>query len=168
MRLILLFLTVVALPLHAAELALDIELPRLSVAEYHRPYVAIWLEPEDSRSATSLAVWYDLKMPNREGEKWLKDLRQWWRRDGRSLTMPADAISSATRAPGHHRLMLDGETPPFATLPAGPYVLQVEVAREVGGREVIRLPFEWPPNTPSEHRDAGSAELGTVVLRLTP
>lgn len=71
----------------AESLQLSIEIPHLKVAEYHKPYVAVWLEDE-SRRATQLAVWYDLDMRNGEGKKWLKDLRQWWRRGGRSLEMP--------------------------------------------------------------------------------
>ena len=40
----------------AAELALDVEIPRLDVAEYHRPYVAVWIEREDASVAANLAV----------------------------------------------------------------------------------------------------------------
>ena len=36
-------------PALAAELAVSIEIPRLTVAEYHRPYVAIWLEGKSPR-----------------------------------------------------------------------------------------------------------------------
>jgi hypothetical protein len=34
-------------PVLAAEIQLEVEIPRLQVAEYHRPYVAIWLEQPD-------------------------------------------------------------------------------------------------------------------------
>jgi len=67
----------------AAELSVSVDIPRLNVAEYHRPYVAIWLEPEQG-APTTLAVWYDIKLRDSEGEKWFKDMRQWWRRDGRA------------------------------------------------------------------------------------
>src|SRR5690606_4773134 len=73
----------------AAELSVSVDIPRLNVAEYHRPYVAIWIEPEQG-TPTTLAVWYDVKLRDSEGEKWLKDMRQWWRRDGRGLSMPVD------------------------------------------------------------------------------
>lgn len=163
-----LLLSLIALPAHARGLTLDIEIPRLSVAEYHRPYIAVWIESTDRRSAASLAVWYDVKMANREGEKWLKDLRQWWRRDGRALTLPADAISSATRPPGRHSLQIDIARAPFDTLAPGEYVLQVEAAREVGGREVLSLPFRWPLQEMPPLAAHGTTELGEAVLQLTP
>src|SRR3546814_7597408 len=70
-------LALLSAPLYAADLQLDVEIPRLDVAEYHRPYVAIWLERPDQSHVANLAVWYDTKLKDKEGEKWLKDLRQW-------------------------------------------------------------------------------------------
>jgi hypothetical protein len=152
----------------AARLDVDIEIPTLEVAEYHRPYVALWLEREDNSVAAQLAVWYDLEMADREGETWLKDMRQWWRRDGRNLQMPIDGVSGATRAPGRHRLGIDGDDPRLSGLAPGNYQLVVEAAREVGGRELLRLPLSWPPAGPVTTRAAGEHELGTVILELAP
>lgn len=165
---LLLPLALLATPLLAAEFKLDVEIPRLDVAEYHRPYVAIWLEKPDQSHVANLAVWYDLKMQNREGEKWLKDLRQWWRRSGRGLELPADGISGATRAVGTHRLSFAGDDPRLQDLPAGEYRLVVEAAREVGGRELLRVPFSWPPQQSAHHQAQGKTELGTVTLQLNP
>ncbi|NKC31549.1 DUF2271 domain-containing protein [Falsiroseomonas selenitidurans] len=149
----------------AAELGVTIEIPRLNVAEYHRPYVAIWVERPDQQAVATLAVWYDVAMRNSEGEKWLKDMRQWWRRAGRSMTMPADGVSGATRAPGRHSqaftTQLDGLAP-------GRYALVVEAAREVGGRELLRIPFQWPPAGPQAAAAQGGTELGAVSLTLKP
>ncbi len=64
------FCAIVAAPALAAEIKLDIEVPRLSVAEYHRPYVAVWVERPDNSVAANLAVWYDGKLKNAEGTKW--------------------------------------------------------------------------------------------------
>ena len=157
-----------AAPLAAAELAVDITIPRLSVAEYHRPYVAVWVETPGHDVAADLAVWYDLRMADDEGEKWLKDMRQWWRRSGRGLDMPVDAVSAATRPPGEHTLRFATGEAPLGELPAGDYRLVVEAAREVGGRELLRVPFTWPPAEPVEAGVAGDRELGTVTLRLAP
>ncbi|MFX6846194.1 DUF2271 domain-containing protein, partial [Acinetobacter baumannii] len=66
-----------AWPAVAADLSLKVEIPRLNVAEYHRPYVAIWIEKPDQAHVANLAVWYDIKLRNNEGNKWLKDLRTW-------------------------------------------------------------------------------------------
>jgi hypothetical protein len=155
-------------PVHAAELALKVEIPRLPVAEYHRPYTAMWVERADHAFAANLAVWYDLKKKDNEGTKWLKDMRQWWRKSGRELQMPVDGLSGATRAPGEHALVFDAGKSALGTLPAGDYALVVEAAREGGGREVLRLPFQWPP-TAAQHASAqGGNELGSVTLNLQP
>lgn len=56
-------------PLLAASLGASIEVPRLSVSEYHRPYVAAWIERQDNTVAATLAVWYDIRTKNNaEGE----------------------------------------------------------------------------------------------------
>ncbi len=39
----------------AADLSVKLELPQLNVAEYHRPYVAMWLEKGDQSVVTMLA-----------------------------------------------------------------------------------------------------------------
>lgn len=158
----------ISLPAGAAELALQVEIPRLKVAEYHRPYVAVWLERADQSFAAHLAVWYDLKMRDNEGVKWLKDLRSWWRKSGRELTMPADGLSSATRAPGTHTVQFAGGKSPLAGLPAGSYQLVVEAAREVGGREQIKLPFTWPPTAAAQQQAQGQHELGRIAIELKP
>ena len=53
----------------AGEASISIDIPRLNVAEYHRPYVAFWLESEDGGKITNLAVWYDVKHKDGEGTK---------------------------------------------------------------------------------------------------
>lgn len=162
-----------ASPLLAAELQVKVEIPRLTVAEYHRPYVALWVERADQSAAASLAVWYEVKNKNNEGTKWLKDLRTWWRKSGRDLSLPADGLSSATRAPGEHSLVFSGARSPLDKLPPGDYQLVVEAVREVGGREVVKLPFTWPAGpaaarTPLSSRAKGESELGAVSVTVAP
>ncbi len=157
-----------AAPALAAEMSLSVEIPRLDVAEYHRPYVAIWLEGSGQQHVADLAVWYDLKLADAEGEKWLKDLRQWWRRSGRNLQMPVDGVSGATRAVGTHALTLNDQQGPLKDLAAGDYQLVVEAAREVGGRELLRLPFSWPPQQNRTESVQGQHELGAITLELKP
>ena len=152
----------------AADLAVKVEIPRLTVAEYHRPYTALWIEKADQSFATNLAVWYDLKMKNNEGTKWLKDMRQWWRKSGRELTMPVDGLSGATRGPGEHTLTFSGAKSPLDKLPAGDYAVVVEAAREVGGRELVRVPFTWPPKAAQSANAKGQHELGTVTVDIKP
>lgn len=167
-RLLLPLCSLLAAPAFAADLKVEVEIPRLDVAEYHRPYVALWLEKPDQQHVADLAVWYDLKMKDKEGEKWLKDLRQWWRRSGRNLELPVDGVSGATRAVGRHSLSFAGDDPRLQNLPAGDYRLVVEAAREVGGRELLRVPFSWPPQQSQQHQAQGKTELGTVTLQLNP
>jgi hypothetical protein len=157
-----------AAPALAADISLNVEIPRLTVAEYHRPYVAIWLERPDNTVAANLAVWYDVNLRNNEGTKWLKDLRQWWRRTGRELSMPADGLTSATRAPGQHSVEFAGSTKPLSDLPPGEYQLVVEAAREVGGRELLRVPVQWPPREAVSLTAKGEHELGTISVSLKP
>lgn len=141
--------------------SVTVTVPRIDVAEYHRPYVAAWLEPAAGGSARTVFVWYDVKKGGREpGTKWLADLRTWWRKGGRALALPADGVSGATRAPGSYTVPLP------ADLPAGQYVLKVEAARETGGRELVSVPFTALGKGAVRGGTArGSSELGTITLR---
>ncbi len=155
-------------PAFAAEMKVSIEIPRLNVAEYHRPYVSVWLEKPDQAFVGNIAVWYDLKLKENEGTKWLKDMRQWWRKSGRELSMPVDGLSSATRAPGEHSIAVALDKAPVKDLAAGEYHLVVEAAREVGGREILRIPFQWPVKDSQNPKAKGEHELGQVGLELKP
>lgn len=151
----------------AASLDVTVEIPRLKVAEYHRPYVAIWLE-DSAGKATQLAVWYDVGMRENKGQEWLKDMRQWWRRGGRTLQMPIDGVSSATRGPGDHRVPFTVEGSALAELAPGQYQLRVEASREVGGRELVEIPLTWPLSAGNTLEAKGSEELGRVTVQFTP
>ena len=155
-----------AVPVHADKLEISVEIPRLDVAEYHRPYVAIWLQQQSP--VTNLAVWYDVGMKEGKGQEWLKDMRQWWRRSGRALEFPIDGVTAATRAPGVHTLEFDGADKPLSELAPGEYQLVVEAAREVGGRELVSIPFSWPLTEAETLEASGETELGRVALQLIP
>ena len=157
-------LSAAAAPAMAADLTVSVEIPRVSGASYHRPYVAVWIERPDNTAVRTLAVWYQ-QTANSEGDgkDWLKDMRTWWRRGGRALTLPADGISSATKAPGRHAVTVPGAR--LSNLPAGDYVMVVEAARELGGREVVRVPFRW--GAANTARATGSTELGAVSVAVT-
>lgn len=157
-----------ALPALAAELSVKIDIPQLAVAEYHRPYIAMWLEKADGGQVTQLAVWYDQKKKDNGGTKWLKDMRQWWRKGGRDLEVPLDAVTSATRAPGLHSLTFVAGKAPLGQLAAGEYTLFVEASREAGGREVVRVPLSWPPKEARTTGSKGQEELGNVTVQLKP
>ena len=153
----------------AADINITVGIPTIDASEYHRPYVAVWIENADQTVAANLAVWYSQKDSKEgAGSKWLADLRQWWRRSGRDQAMPIDGVSGATRPVVQHQLRFDAGKPPFAALKPGRYGLVVEAAREVGGRELLRIPFDWPI-TATRHLDTrGEHELGLIKLDLNP
>lgn len=155
-------------PVGAAEMNLRIGIPTLNVAESHRPYVAAWIERPDQSVAANLSVWYDVKKKDKEGEKWLKDMRQWWRRTGRELHMPVDGVSGATRPAGEQKLSFSSGKGPLANLAPGDYVLMVEAAREAGSHDLVKMPFQWPPKAPQNTKAQGQTELGAVALELNP
>jgi hypothetical protein len=159
-RLLIAGTAVTASPAAAQTMDVSVAIPRPSVAEYHKPYVGIWIEGP-ARQAKTLAVWYDVDNQRGEGEKWLVDVRQWWRASGRALDLPVNGVSGATRGPGAQKISFGPRQ--LGTLAPGQYTLLVEAAREVGGREVVRVPFAWPPKPGQTASAAGKAELGQVT-----
>ena len=158
-----------AVPAYAAELNLSVEVPQLNVAEYHRPYVAIWLEGADQKVAADLSVWYQMKDTKEgHGTKWLPDLRQWWRKSGRTLKVPVDGVTGPTKPVGKHALKFTDKQSALAKLAPGDYTLVVEAAREVGGRELVKIPFTWPAKAPQSGKAQGNSELGAVALSIKP
>lgn len=162
--------TGLAAPAYAAELRVGVEIPQLNVAEYHRPYVAVWIEGADQKVAANLAVWYQQRSNSEgHGTKWLPDLRQWWRRSGRALKLPVDGVSGPTKPAGTHTIAVSDRDPRLAGLAAGDYTLVVEAAREVGGRELLKVPFTWAPKPKAQTGSAkGGSELGTITLAVKP
>ena len=141
----------IAAPTMAATVSITI--PRPQLAEYKKPYVAVYLE-KPGAPAKTVAIWYGLN--NRDGEygqKWLTEVRSWWRKGGRSLHLPADGISGATRSPGTYTIAL-----PADALAAGT-TLTVEAAREHGGREFLTVPVKAGATA------SGKTELGVIAIR---
>ena len=156
-------------PAYATTLDINVEVPKLNVAEYPRPYVAVWLEGADQKVAANLSVWYQ-QTSNSEGHgtKWLPDLRQWWRKSGRSLDLPIDGVTGPTRPAGVQTLDFAGGSPQLSGLAPGSYTLVVEAAREVGGRELLKIPFTWPATAAQSGKAQGASELGAVSLTIKP
>lgn len=157
------------MPAYAATLQVKVEIPALSVAEYHRPYVAVYVEDADGKAAANLAVWYQsTDTKEGRGTKWLPDLRQWWRKSGRTLELPVDGVSGPTRPAGVQTLDLAANAPQLSGLKPGSYTLVVEAAREVGGRELVKVPFTWPATAAQTAQGQGSTELGAVSVTAKP
>lgn len=151
----------------AADLTVKFEIPQLNVAEYHRPYVAIWLERADQTIASNLAVLYDVKKKDNGGTKWVKDLRTWWRKAGREMELPMDGVSGATRATGMQTMSFGPARTQIDKLPAGDYKLVIEASREAGGRELVRIPFTLPAKPGQLLNASGKEELGAVSLQVS-
>lgn len=152
----------------AADMTVTVTIPRIDTAEYHRPYVAVWLEDASRKDIRDIAVWYEQDKADNEGKKWLKDLRQWWRLSGRSQDEPQDAVSGATRATGTHTVNVPASSAALDGLPPGNYQVVVEASREKGGHELVRLPLAWPPAEAGMVERAGTHELGRVEVSLRP
>lgn len=84
---------------------------------------------------------------------------------------------------GVHELVFDSKQPQLEKLTPGEYELVVEAAREVGGRELVKIPFTWPAATPSAATPSaatpatakprklearGQRELGAITLEVRP
>lgn len=159
--------TLLAMPAYAGQLDVSVEIPRINAAEYHRPYVALWIEGADQKAVANLAVWYQ-QTDGKEGHgtKWLPDLRQWWRKSGRTLKVPVDGVTGPTRPVGKHAVRFDDRHPELRKLKPGNYTLVVEAAREVGGRELLKIPFSW--GRAASGKAQGKTELGAVTLAAKP
>jgi len=140
---------------HAA--SITVTLPRPATGDYKKPYVAAWVEPVGGGAMRSVFVWYDVakRGGNEPGTKWLSDLRSWWRKVGRTMRLPADGVSGATKGPGTYTVPLP------ANLAAGNYVLNIEAAREHGGRELVSVPISIPR---AGGRATGRSEVGSVTV----
>ncbi len=149
-------------PAVAATAELTITIPRIDIAAYHKPYVAVWLQQPGAATGRTLALWYDFDNRENGGQKWLRDLRTWWRKSGRDLTLPPDGITGATRAPGPQKL-----TAALGALPPGAYELSIEAAREDGGHELVTIPFAWTGKG-ARATGAGQTELGLVSATIRP
>ena len=151
----------VADPALAASAIVTIEVPRLPASPYRKPYVAVWLEDAAGKQVRMISVFHDQA---RIGARWLPDLRTWWRVGGRAMNLPVDGISRPTQAPGRHTATLAG----LEGLMPGRYAVVVEAAREKGGRELIKVPFEWRANGRATGRARGTMELGAVTVAVRP
>ena len=140
------------------KITLDLVL-KVQSGEDHPPYVAAWLEDEASKSVRTLILW-------RKEPKWLKDIRRWWRKEGKFDAELVDAVTSATHAAGRFPLSFSAVDNQQKPLKAGKYTLFVEVVREKGGRAIIRQPFELNENS-LEYTLAATQETDTMRFSIS-
>jgi hypothetical protein len=133
---------------------IEITIPDLDVNPYHKPYVAVWLETPQRQYVTTITLWAD-------DMEWYKDLRQWWRKAGRSK-QSVDGVTGATKKPGNHQSIWTGNDANGNRVPAGSYLLNVEASREEGGREFIKTQIIIDQQ--GHLSLAGKRELGQVSI----
>lgn len=137
------------------KLVIQLSLPKLNVNPYHRPYVAVWLETPNRKLVTTVALWADDK-------EWYKDLRQWWRKAGRSK-QAFDSVTGATKKPGSYTIKWSGKDTNGHSIPSGEYVLKIEASREEGGREYLKTKLTI--NQQGQFQLNGKTELGPISIK---
>ncbi len=143
-----------------SEFLVEYQIPSHPVAEYRRPYVAIWITDTERQPVRQLLVHGD-------SLRWLREIPLWWRRYGRRDESMIDGLTRATPIPGWHRLVWDGRDDGGRRVGNGSYLLQLEAAREHGGRELVTLPFELTGRA-FRQQARGERELGSVRVSFGP
>jgi FAD:protein FMN transferase len=91
-----------------------------------KPYVALWVEDENSQRVRTVTVWG-------KERKYLPDLPNWWRQAKQDEAW-AMSVTKATRAAGKYRIAWDGNDDKGKPLPLGTYTMVLEVSREHGAK----------------------------------
>lgn len=152
------FSAILTCGVEAAPHEIAVQLPEIETSQYHRPYVAVWVEDAQQQPVRLIALWV-------EKPDWLKDLRRFWRKIGRSNTALVDAVSGATQKPGTYTLLWDGKDDQGQSLADGQYHLLIEAAREQGGRSLVKQEFMLPAKG-AVIEIAADGELGDITARL--
>lgn len=139
---------------------INYEIPNQSVAEYRKPYLALWISDSNAKPVKHLRLLGD-------NARWLRELKLWWRRQGRLDDGLVDAISGATEKPASYQLEWDGRDDFGKPLAKGNYELHVEAAREHGEHELVSIPFTLSDQG-FQLQVNGKTELGKISLRFTP
>ena len=137
------------------EITLKVNIPDIKTEPYHRPYVAIWLEDSQRQAVSTIAVWW-------KKDTWLKDMRQWWRKSGKSLGEGLDAYSGPTKKPGDYTVKWAPVDAKGKKLAPGKYILNFESVREEGGRDHVQQEIEI--GKAASFTIAPTKELGAIVI----
>lgn len=139
------------------ELNIEIELSRFEGMSL-RPYVAVWIENENSEPVRTLALWYN-------NNRWLPDLRRWYTKNY-SRTQDygfMQTVTSATRSAGRYSLkwdMRDDNTKPVGP---GKYTVFIEACRERGTYQLMNSELDLKKN-PLRIDLGGGIEVSSAVI----
>lgn len=138
----------------------EYQIPALNVAEYRRPYVAVWITDSSKEPVRQLLVHGDRL-------RWLREIPLWWRRAGRRDESMIDGLARPTPKVGQHMLVWDGRDDVGHRVEKGEYILHIEAAREHGERELVTVPFTLS-SQPFSRQEQGAKELGRVKVSFKP
>ncbi len=128
-----------------------------------RPFAAFWIEDEEKNTVKTIALWYN-KI------RWLPDVREWYRKNGKSMTAdPAfySSITSATRSPGKYTLKWDGKDDKGNIVKPGIYTIYLEVVREHGGYDLIHQAIECKDKEiPQTFILKGNVEIESALIEF--
>lgn len=107
---------------------------------YRRPYVAVYVEDKKGGPVRTVVLW--LSQGGAGPERWLPDLKRWYRLDDERKQISTidlvHTISRPTRQPGKYSAVWDGKDDEGKYAPPGEYTVSIEAAREHGTYQIIR------------------------------
>lgn len=137
--------------LSAKKLTVEFELPSFETADYQKPYVAIWIESKEQKE--TFLLWH---LTKRKEDKWLVDIRRWWRKLGR-YDQTSDGVTGATKGPGKY-----SET--FDINGTNKFTLVFEVVREDGGRSLLKQKIDFT-DAEEVHRIKAGKEISNIIIK---
>jgi thiamine biosynthesis lipoprotein ApbE len=142
------------------ELLINLEVNMQTGANnYKRPYVAVWVEDEDHAPVRAISVW-------RGETRYLRELKSWYLKYGPTYGSDPKfdhSITSATRAAGKYSLKWDGIDDQGKPVKPGKYILKIEVAREHGTYQIMRLEIDCD-DQPKVINLTGNIEISSATL----
>lgn len=133
--------------------------------QIHNPYVAVWAEDAEGKAVRTISLNYQ----RGKGDKWLNELRRWFRVDqarvaagGKSVV---STLSQATRVPGAYNVVWDGLNDSGVPIAPGAYYVCIESSRENGPYSLIREQLTFD-GSPFEKALAPQGELQDAVVKL--
>jgi FAD:protein FMN transferase len=124
-----------------------------------RPFAAVWVVNSEGATVKTIALWYNKP-------RWIRDLREWYRTNGKTMAADPAAFSSttsATRSPGKYTLKWDGKDDKGNILQPGKYIVYIEVVREHGGYDLLHQEINCN-ETAQQFNLKGNVEIGGVSL----
>ncbi len=139
------------------ELHIEFELS-LFQGRSRRPYVAVWVENEQSEPVRTLALWFN-------DNRWLPDLKRWYAKNYK-YTQQYDfmqSITSATRSAGKYILNWDLMDDNGSTVKPGKYTVYIEATREHGTYQLTKKDIDLD-KYPQRIDMGGGIEVSSAII----